>query len=92
MDTPKLLSEPRCLWDARAELGEGTCWSVREQALYWVDILGHRLHRYVPERDERRSWTFGETISAVAERASKPGLAVTLRRGLALFDPIGECA
>ena len=32
-------------------------------------------------------WAFDETISAVAERASQPGLAVTLRRGLALFDP-----
>jgi len=87
MDAPRLLSDPRCLWDARAELGEGTCWSVREQALYWVDILGQQLHRYAPARGARRSWAFDETISAVAERASQPGLAITLRRGLALFDP-----
>ncbi len=31
--------------------------------------------------------TFDVTISAVAERAAAPGLAVTLRRGLAFFDP-----
>jgi xylono-1,5-lactonase len=84
---PRLLSEARCLWDAHATLGEGTCWSVREQALYWVDILGQRLHRYAPATGEQRSWEFGDTISAVAERAARPGLAVALRRGLALFDP-----
>lgn len=26
------------VWDARAELGEGPCWSARDQVLYWVDI------------------------------------------------------
>lgn len=84
---PQLLSEPRCLWPAGATLGEGLCWSVREQALYWVDILERQLHRCTADGGERRSWSFDDTISAVAERRSAPGLAVTLRRGLALFDP-----
>jgi sugar lactone lactonase YvrE len=84
---PKLLSTPRCVWPAGATLGEGTCWSIREQALYWVDILEHRLCRYRPADGERREWRFDETISAVAERRHLPGLAITLRRGLAVFDP-----
>lgn len=87
LPAPTLLSEPRCLWPAGATLGEGTCWSEREQALYWVDILGHWLHRWRLADGEQSSWAFDETISAVAERANKPGLAITLRRGLALFDP-----
>ena len=86
-EVPRVLSDVRCVWDANAELGEGTCWSAREQSLYWVDILGRQLHRYTPAGGKRRSWGFDETISAVAERAAQPGLAVTLRRGLALFDP-----
>ena len=45
MNAPRLLSDLRCVWDAGARLGEGTCWSVREQSLYWVDILGQQLHR-----------------------------------------------
>ncbi|WP_374569426.1 SMP-30/gluconolactonase/LRE family protein [Ideonella sp.] len=85
--TPQLLSEPRCLWPAGATLGEGTCWSEREQALYWVDILEHRLHRWRLADGERSTWAFDDTVSAVAERAHRPGLAITLRRGLALFDP-----
>lgn len=84
---PTLLREPQCVWPAGATLGEGTCWSEREQALYWVDILEHRLHRYHPKNNARDSWQFDETISAVAERADAPGLAITLRRGLAFFDP-----
>lgn len=85
---PALLEEaPRCIWPAAATLGEGTLWSQREQALYWVDILERRLHRLHPASDARASWNFDEEISAVAERASAPGLIVTLRRGFALFDP-----
>jgi len=84
---PRLLEPVRCVWNAAALLGEGTCWSVREQALWWVDILGHRLHRYTPQTDERRTWTFDETISAVAERARGPGLIVALQHRFALFDP-----
>ena len=84
---PKILSAPRVLSDVRATLGEGLCWSPREQAIFSVDILEHRLYRDGVGPAAHREWRFDETISAVAERASRPGLAVTLRRGLALFDP-----
>jgi D-xylonolactonase len=82
------MNKPECIWDARAALGEGPLWSVREQALYWVDILNHRLHRYSPL--EQRTWQFGHEISAVAERANGKGLIVTVRHGFAFFDPATE--
>lgn len=31
--------------DRRDRLGEGPLWSARENALYWVDILDHRINR-----------------------------------------------
>lgn len=31
--------------DGRDRLGEGPLWSARENALYWVDILGRRINR-----------------------------------------------
>ena len=77
---------PQCVWPAAATLGEGTLWSVRQQALYWVDILGHQLHRYDPVASEQRSWSFDEEVSAVAERATSSSLLITLRRGFAFFD------
>ena len=81
---PRIASAPRVVSDVRATLGEGLCWSAREQAIWSVDILEHRLYR---DGAAHRQWRFDDTISAVAERASQPGLAVALRRGLALFDP-----
>ena len=82
------LREADCVWKAGATLGEGPLWSVREQALYWVDILGHRLFRYDPKTERRAEWAFGEPICAVAERAGSAGLIVTVRHGFAFFDPV----
>ena len=83
---PHILEAPRCIWAAGAVLGEGTLWSVRHQALYWVDILGHQLHRYHPATQARDSWDFDEEISAVAERSQAPELLLTLRHGFAFFN------
>jgi D-xylonolactonase len=84
---PAILSAPRVVSDVRATLGEGLCWSPREQAIFSVDILEHRLYRDVPATGAHREWAFDETISAIAERRDGAGLAVTLQRGFALFDP-----
>jgi sugar lactone lactonase YvrE len=75
------------VWNASAVLGEGCCWSAQEQVLYWVDILSGHLHRCTAAGEAARSWSFDDTVSAVAERRNGAGLALTLRRGLALFDP-----
>ena len=77
----------RCIQPAGALLGEGVLWSRREQALYWVDILGRQLHRFDPATESAARWSFAEELSALAERADAPGLIMTLRRGFALFDP-----
>jgi sugar lactone lactonase YvrE len=83
------MKTPECVWDAKAKLGEGPLWSVKEQALYWVDILNRRLHRYSPW-EEQRTWQFDQEISALAERESADGLVITLRHGFALFNPATE--
>jgi sugar lactone lactonase YvrE len=79
--------EARSVWPAQALLGEGTLWSVREQAVYWVDILGCNLHRYSPTLKTCESWHFDEEVSALAERRDSPGLLLTLRHDFATFDP-----
>lgn len=86
-----LQDKVECIWEAGATLGEGPVWSVREQALYWVDILEHRLHRYAVNAEQQRStWQFDEEITSVAERADGKGLIVTLRHRFAYFDPATE--
>ena len=83
------MDTPECVWNAHARLGEGPLWSVREQALYWVDILGYRLHRYSPG-DGQRTWQFDQEISAVAERAETNELLITQRNQFAIFNPVTE--
>jgi D-xylonolactonase len=78
---------PRPVWTAQAQLGEGLCWSTAQQAIHWVDIFGQRLMRLHLASGRRDAWDFDETISAVAERAGGPGLIVSLRHRVALFDP-----
>lgn len=76
-----------CVWPGGAALGEGALWSPGEGRLYWVDILGCRVHRLDPASGRVWSWTHAEQVSALAERRDAPGLAVALRRGLALWHP-----
>lgn len=89
---PHFTGPLRCVVEADAQLGEGLVWSVREQALYWLDILGCRLYRLDPATGLQTQWSFEEEISALAERRDTPGLIITLRRGFALFDPATDSA
>lgn len=84
-----MMNTPECVWNAHAELGEGPLWSVTEQALYWVDILNHRLHRH-STRESQRTWQFDQEISAIAERADADGLIITQRHSFATFNPATE--
>lgn len=77
----------RCVYRADAQLGEGALWSTRHQALWWVDILGRRLHLSRPDGSLRGCWDFDEEVSAVAEQATGTGLLLAMRRGFARFDP-----
>ena len=71
-----------CVWDAKATLGEGTLYSVRDRSIYWVDIREMRL-RCLPldGRQQRQTWQFDEPIGWVVERASG-GLIAGLTSGL----------
>lgn len=62
-------------------LGEGPAWHPVEQALYWVDILGRRLHRH---DGEHRTWELPIKASAPVFRPL--GLSLTTEDGIADFD------
>lgn len=63
-------------------LGEGPAWHPVEQALYWVDILGQRLHRW---DGKHRTWELPFKASAPVFRPF--GLSLTTEAGVADFDP-----
>ncbi|UVC09468.1 SMP-30/gluconolactonase/LRE family protein [Rhizobium sp. TH2] len=75
----------RCVVDCANVLGEVPLWDVAEQALYWVDIEGKRLHRLTPTTGMVDIWDMPERIASFALR-EKGGLVVAFASGLAFLD------
>ncbi len=80
-----MTARPDCCWPIMASLGEGPLWSVSAQCLWFVDILGCRLHRFDPINGNHRSWDTPSRPGFVAELADG-GLLVGLAHGLYRFD------
>ena len=77
--------EIQCVWEEPAILGEGPLWSARENAVYWVDIVSRKVHRYGVAGDTRRTWTYEAQVTSLAER-TQGGLVGTVRDGFAFID------
>ncbi len=65
--------------------GEGPLWDPAEQALYFIDNSGQKVHRYDPAGGTTRSWDMPNVITAMALR-ERGGAVVTLRSGIHFFD------
>jgi sugar lactone lactonase YvrE len=77
---------PPCL------LGESPMWHPQEQALYWCDIPGRRLHRLDPVNGHAQQWDFPVEPASVVP-AQDGTLRLAMRDGLWRFDPVtGERA
>lgn len=55
--------------DGADMLGEGTIWSARDDAVYWVDILAPALNRLSLKDGAVERWAVPEPLGWVAERA-----------------------
>ncbi len=73
----------------KAELGEGPLWDVRDQVLWWVNILAKELHCYNPTKSEDRCFDIRQMVSSVVVR-EQGGLMLALERGFAAFDPVNR--
>ena len=75
--------------DRRDRLGEGLLWSARETALYWVDILGARVHRLDLASGRVDDWSMPDTIGWLIEREQGGFVAGLGRAFVSLtFDPL----
>jgi sugar lactone lactonase YvrE len=45
-----------CVWPVGAELGEGPLWQAAENAVYFVDVKGRRIHRLSVATGEQQTW------------------------------------
>lgn len=71
--------------DARCELGEGPLWSVREQAIYWIDCITRTVSRFFPGNGRTDRFTVSGLPSCYAFRRSG-GLLFAFRNRLAFVD------
>ncbi len=80
--------EAKAIGTAIALLGECPLWSVRDQALYWVDISGRAIHRFKPADHTETRWPAPSEPGCIA-LAEAGGLIAALRAGFFRFDPDG---
>jgi L-arabinonolactonase len=66
-------------------VGEGPVWDVEEQALYFVDIVGRKVHRFDPASGATRSWNVPSVIGSMALRQAG-GAIVALKDGIHALD------
>ncbi len=72
--------------DGGAEIGEGPCWDVAGQVLWWVDIPPGTLHRFEPSTGTDRPLAVGRPLGAVAVRRGG-GLVLAVGDGFAVLEP-----
>jgi len=80
------MSKVECVCAVGAQLGEGPLWSAHDQAVWFVDIKGKRVHRFDPRTQALQSWPAPEEIGFVVP-AGKRGFIAGMQSGLYFFDP-----
>jgi sugar lactone lactonase YvrE len=73
------------LLPVQARLGEGPHWDADSGCLWYVDILGHTIHRYHPASRSSAALILQDDVSTVVPRLGG-GLVITLGRGFYALD------
>ena len=71
----------RVITDTRDRVGESPVWSATEQALYWVDIEGRRIHRWDSAAGTVQSWHSPERVGCIVLSA-RGGLVAAMESGV----------
>lgn len=66
-------------------LGEGPCWDQDNKLLYWVDILGKKLHQFDFDSNTHQEFPFSQYISAVVLDDTN-SLIVAMQNGIYQFN------
>jgi xylono-1,5-lactonase len=82
---PHVIRTHRVVAQTRDRLGEGACYDASRDQLYWVDILGHRLHRYALGSEAVEHWSFSEPVCFAVPRR-EGGLLLGLASGLYVLE------
>lgn len=78
----------RLVLDCKDVVGESLVWSPAEQGLYWVDIVGSRIHRLQPGSGRHETWPTPELPTSIG-LAKDGGFIVGLRQRITRWRPGG---
>lgn len=81
-----MLMEIEIIADDGNLCGEGPLWDEREEALYWTDITGRRLYRYLWRERQREQLSEGFQVGGFS-RQEDGGFVVTNNDGIWLWRP-----
>src|SRR6266478_1081785 len=79
----------QCVVEAKALLGEGTCWDPRAQCLWWLDIYAQRIHRYEPATGRTQTFSTPQRPGCLAVR-DRGGLILAMGDGFHFFNPLSR--
>ena len=78
--------KPKNIVPSQNKLGEGPLWSVKEQAIYWVDIDGKKIQRFYPETKKYESFNMPVKVCLMAFR-KKGGMICGTEDGFYFWNP-----
>jgi xylono-1,5-lactonase len=79
------MAKIECIWDAKAELGEGVRYDAATQELWWVDILGQKIFCLDLSSGKRHEWPTPETVGCTLPDG-KGGVLALFRHSLVRLD------
>lgn len=79
------ISNATLVLDARNIVGESIVWDHTRNTLFWVDILGRRIHSWSPSSGKHQCWDTPEIVTSIGLRHDD-GAIVGLRKRLSLWN------
>jgi sugar lactone lactonase YvrE len=78
---------PRLLVDSKNIVGESPLYHPEEGSLYWTDVNGFTIQRYILQSGETQRWNFGEPVATLSLTTDPARLLVALGSRLILWRP-----
>lgn len=78
---------PRLLVDSKNIVGESPLWHPEEGSLYWTDVNGFAIQRYILQSGQMHCWRFGEPVCALSLTMDPDRILVALGSRLILWRP-----
>lgn len=72
----------------QAAVGEGPLWDTRTMTLYWVDLMGYKLHAYHPATGRHTTIAFDQCVGCVVPRVSG-GFVLAMQKGFYTINDDG---